>query len=145
TDALALAHVAATENVAYGETILKIVENLAMPTGQTGLVGIAESKAGLKDRLRSIAQFGTARHWRWAAIALAVVVTEVGLTDAQQPSAPVGSVTQGAPKQTEISGTVVGPDGRPVANTQVALVIRKLRPNLTGESISDSDIYLRGQ
>jgi beta-lactamase regulating signal transducer with metallopeptidase domain/thiol-disulfide isomerase/thioredoxin/protocatechuate 3,4-dioxygenase beta subunit len=92
TDALALAHVGRRENVPYGETILKVVENLARGAVQPGLVGIAEGKAGLKERLRAIARGGAARPWRWAAIGIAAIVAAVGLTTARQthPSDPTG-------------------------------------------------------
>jgi beta-lactamase regulating signal transducer with metallopeptidase domain/thiol-disulfide isomerase/thioredoxin len=88
TDALALAHVGRTENVRYGETILKVVENLAHGAVQPGLVGIAEGKAGLKERLQAIARGGVARPWRWAAIGIAAIVAAVGLTTARQTHQP---------------------------------------------------------
>jgi beta-lactamase regulating signal transducer with metallopeptidase domain/thiol-disulfide isomerase/thioredoxin/protocatechuate 3,4-dioxygenase beta subunit len=88
TDALALAHVGRTDNVHYGETILKVVENLARGAVQPGLVGIAEDKAGLKERLRAIARGGAARPWRWAAIGIAAIVAAVGLTTARQTHKP---------------------------------------------------------
>ncbi len=90
-DAMALAHVGNAGNVAYGETILKVVENLTRDAAQPGLVGIAESKAGLAQRVRAIAQFSARRHWKWAALAAVVVVAGVGLTDARQTVAPVVS------------------------------------------------------
>jgi beta-lactamase regulating signal transducer with metallopeptidase domain len=124
-DALALAHVAETENIAYGETILKVVENLAGSATQPGLVGIAESKAGLIERLRAISRFGAVRPWKWAAIGVAIGLAAVGLTDARQETARVvprndsgGFATKQA---TEISGEIVDPDGRPVSDAQVAL------------------------
>jgi beta-lactamase regulating signal transducer with metallopeptidase domain/thiol-disulfide isomerase/thioredoxin len=88
TDALALAHVGRTENVRYGETILKVVENLVRGGVQPGLVGIAESKAGLKERLRAIARCGASRPWRWAAFGIAAIVAAVGLTAARQTHSP---------------------------------------------------------
>jgi beta-lactamase regulating signal transducer with metallopeptidase domain len=84
TDALALAHAREADNVPYGETILKVLEGSARTAVQPGLVGIAENQARLRERLREIARRGTARPWRWAAIALAAVITGVGLTDARQ-------------------------------------------------------------
>jgi beta-lactamase regulating signal transducer with metallopeptidase domain len=107
TDAMALAHVAASENVAYGETILKVVENLVRGPAQPGLVGIAESKAGLKSRLRAIAQFGAARSWKWVAAVVAVAIGGTGLTDARQPVAATTPTT-------DWSRETKGPDGRNV-------------------------------
>jgi beta-lactamase regulating signal transducer with metallopeptidase domain/thiol-disulfide isomerase/thioredoxin/protocatechuate 3,4-dioxygenase beta subunit len=88
TDALALTHVPTTENVPYGETILKVVEHLARGAVQPGLVGIAEGKAGLKERLRAIARRGAAKPWRWAAIGMAALVAGIGLTGAQENHPP---------------------------------------------------------
>jgi beta-lactamase regulating signal transducer with metallopeptidase domain len=151
TDALALAHVAGTENVSYGETILKVVENLAHPAVQPGLVGIAESKAGITERLRAIARCRTTRPWRWAAIGIAAIVALVGLTGAQQSHQPAANGKNGvaatsgdsAPMENrvphisqqttqpaeaskheavEISGIIVDAGGQPVSGVQVALV-----------------------
>ncbi|HEX3718235.1 MAG TPA: M56 family metallopeptidase [Verrucomicrobiae bacterium] len=120
-DALALAQVGGANRVAYGETILKVVENLANFSTQAGLVGIAENKARLKERLRAIAQSGATRNWKWAAVGIAVAVAAVGLTDARQtvgPSAPVARVA--ATPVMEIFGKVVDPEGRLVGGVQVA-------------------------
>ncbi|MGA2557709.1 MAG: M56 family metallopeptidase, partial [Verrucomicrobiota bacterium] len=103
TDALALAHVGRTENVRYGETILKVVENLARGAVQPGLVGIAEGKAGLKERLCAIARSGAARPWRWAAIGTAALVAAVGLTTARQTHQPEAA---GKPQATAISSNL---------------------------------------
>lgn len=91
TDTLALARVSASDNLAYGETILKVVEGITRSAARPGMVGIAESKAQLKERLRAIARAGSDSCWRWAAIGLLGVLAGVGLTDAQtaKPATPV--------------------------------------------------------
>jgi beta-lactamase regulating signal transducer with metallopeptidase domain len=144
TDALALTHVAGTENVSYGETILKVVENLVHRAIQPGLVGIAESKAGLKERLRAIARIGAAKHWRWAALGMAAIVAGVGLTDAQQTHSSdpalrkeVVTVSHDPAPDSQptphISGRVVDPAGHPVAGAQLALYKPHSLLSLTGE------------
>ena len=72
TDALVLARVSATDNIAYGETIIKVAANLALRGMQPVLVGIAESKAGLQERVRAIAGAGAAKYWTWAAAGMVV-------------------------------------------------------------------------
>ena len=111
TDALALAHVARTENVRYGETILKVVENLARGAVQPGLVGIAEGKAGLKERLRAIARSGAARPWRWAAVGTAALVAAVGLTTARQ-SHPTGASGNKPTAATSTNSALAGANQR---------------------------------
>ncbi|HEY3853127.1 MAG TPA: M56 family metallopeptidase [Verrucomicrobiae bacterium] len=148
TDALALAHIGNAGNVAYGETILKVVENLTRDAAQPGLVGIAESKAGLAQRVRAIAQFSARRHWKWAALAAAIVVAGVGLTDARQTTAPVIPPSQSTTKTNpvrEITGVIVDPDGNPADGAQVAVMIHKIRPQIAGERMTDSDLGLSGQ
>jgi beta-lactamase regulating signal transducer with metallopeptidase domain len=83
TDTLVLARVGAAENVPYGETILKALENMVRPAFPPGLVGIAESKASLKERLRAIARCGAAKPWRWLAAGILAVIAVISLTGAQ--------------------------------------------------------------
>jgi beta-lactamase regulating signal transducer with metallopeptidase domain len=83
TDALVLARVGAAENIPYGETILKALENMVRPAFPPGLVGIAESKASLKERLRAIARCGAAKPWRWLAAGILAIIAVIGLTGAQ--------------------------------------------------------------
>ena len=147
-DALALAHVGKAKNVAYGETILKVVENLTRDAAKPGLVGIAESKAGLAQRVRAIAQFSASRHWRWPAVVMAIAVAGVGLTDARQETAkqvrsPAISTEKAKPLR-EITGVIVDPDGHPASGAQVGLMIRKLRPQMTGEYMTVSELGLSG-
>jgi hypothetical protein len=119
TDALVLSHGAEIERIAYGETILKIVENFAQRTAQPGLVGVAEGKAGLRERLLAISTFGRVRVWRWAAVVVAIIVAWVGMTSAEQTDPPqVAAKAQ----LTEISGRVLDSSGRPVGGVQLGIV-----------------------
>jgi len=126
TDALVLAHVNATDNVAYGETIIKVAANLAQRGMEPGLVGIAESKAGLQERLRAIAGAGVAKYWTWAAAAIVAILGGAGLTGAQgtdqREAAPTSrNSTSALSRRVRISGRVVDVRGRPVNNAQVAI------------------------
>jgi beta-lactamase regulating signal transducer with metallopeptidase domain/peroxiredoxin len=94
TDALALHHTREDENVRYGETILKVVECLARRPARVELVGIAESKARIRERLLAIAGWGSARPWRWAAMGIAVILAGVGLTSEQQNHSTVRESSQ---------------------------------------------------
>jgi beta-lactamase regulating signal transducer with metallopeptidase domain/lipopolysaccharide export system protein LptA len=80
TDALALHHIPGHDPVRYGETILKVLEGLTGERALPGLVGIAEHKTQLKERLAAIGREG--HYWRWLAPALAAVLAMIGLTDA---------------------------------------------------------------
>jgi hypothetical protein len=84
TDDLALAHTQERERKSYGETILKVLEGLTPQRVLPGLVGIAESKAQIRARIRAIARGSGAPRWRWAACAAAAVIAGVALTNARE-------------------------------------------------------------
>lgn len=126
TDAMVLAHVSATDRIAYGETIIKVAANLAQRRMQPGLVGIAESKAGLQERMRAIAGAHVAKYWTWAAAGVVAILGGAGLTGAQGTDQPVAAApsknsTSKLNYTVGISGTVVDVRGRPVNNVQVAV------------------------
>src|SRR5262249_37554052 len=83
TDAMALAHAQPDERLAYGETILKVLAQLAA-RGLPGLVGIAEERKHIEGRLRVIADHGRARYRTWAAVTVALVVALLALTDSRK-------------------------------------------------------------
>jgi beta-lactamase regulating signal transducer with metallopeptidase domain len=86
TDDLVLAHTRQGDRRSYGETVLKVLEGLAQHRVLPALVGIGESKAQMKERIRAIARGRVGPRWRWAACAVAVVIAGVALTDARQES-----------------------------------------------------------
>ena len=56
-DALALAHLGKEPSESYGETIIKVVENLVRPVNVPGLLALSEDKQQLRERIRMIASF----------------------------------------------------------------------------------------
>ncbi len=143
TDALVLAHVGATDNVAYGETIIKVAANLAQRGMQPGLVGIAESKAGFQERIRAIAGAVVGKNWTWAAAGIVAILAGAGLTGAQGTDQPKAAATfrnstAVLSHKAGISGRVVDVRGRPVDNAQVAIYRLSPRTHFTGSPIPPS-------
>jgi beta-lactamase regulating signal transducer with metallopeptidase domain/outer membrane lipoprotein-sorting protein len=86
TDDLALARTQQRDRDSYGETILKVLEGLTQRRVLPGLVGIGESKAQMKERIRAIARGGAGPRCRWAACAVAAVIAGTALTNAREES-----------------------------------------------------------
>ena len=66
-DALALAHLGKAPSERYGETIIKVVENLVRPPRAAGLLALSKDKRQLEERIRMIAAFRkrpACRSWR---------------------------------------------------------------------------------
>ena len=63
-----------------------MLEGLTPQRVLPGLVGIAESKAQIRARIRAIARDGGAPRWRWAACAVAAGIAGVALTNAREES-----------------------------------------------------------
>jgi beta-lactamase regulating signal transducer with metallopeptidase domain len=92
-DALALSHTKEAENQSYGQTIIKLLENVCRPARSPGMVGILENKNQMKRRISMIAKFKKTNRWPVAAIMAFAGLAMITLTDAQ--SAP-GAGTSGA-------------------------------------------------
>ena len=107
TDALALSHIHEKEATPYGETILKVLAGLARQPSTPGLVGIAENKMQITQRLRAIANHGNLKPWRWIAVLSAVTIATLALTDAQDPisNTPIAEAAPELPSL-KLSGTV---------------------------------------
>lgn len=130
-DALALAQLGRSPCVPYGETILKVVENLVRPPSVPGLLALSEDKRQLQERIRMIAGFRNRPAFSLVAAALVAGIAVVGLTDANQaptPTAPTpGNATDATPTASEqrdaqpkgIRGRVVDAKGNPVADATV--------------------------
>jgi beta-lactamase regulating signal transducer with metallopeptidase domain len=121
TDALALAQVRERDRAPYGETILKVLEELTGERALPGLVGIVESKAQMQARIRAIARGGRFPRWSWGACAVAIIIAAIALTDARDTAAPPPSRGP-APKPEIISGTVLLPDGKPATGAGVSVL-----------------------
>jgi len=88
TDDLALAHTEPSDRSMYGETILKLLDRITQRPTLPSLIGIAESKEQIKERICAIAH-GVGPRWQWAALAVAVIIGSVALTSAEQQSKSV--------------------------------------------------------
>jgi hypothetical protein len=64
-----------------------VLEGLSPRRVLPGLIGIGESKAEMRERIRAIARGGSVRRWRWAAGAVAVIIAGVALTNARDENA----------------------------------------------------------
>lgn len=95
-DALALSRAGDGENRFYGETILKLLENLSRPASVPGLVGILENKNEMKQRIKMIAAFKKVTRWPVLAMLILVVLAAITLTDAQTKSAKKSETTEKA-------------------------------------------------
>lgn len=85
TDDLALSRTEPSDRRLYGETVLKLLDGITQRRAMPALIGIAESKAQMKERIRVIAR-GVGPRWRWAAASAAAIIASVALTGAEQPS-----------------------------------------------------------
>ncbi len=130
-DALALAHLGRAPSGPYGETILKVVENLVTASSVPGLLALSEDKRQLQERIRMIAAFGKRPAFSVVAAALVAGIAVVGLTDANQVPTPAASApratTDATPRASErkdvqpkgIRARVVDDKGNPAADATV--------------------------
>ena len=82
-DELALLRAGDNVGTAYGETIVKLLENLSRPAAIPGLVGVLEDKKQMHRRIAMIANFRRPGRWSALAVILTAIVATVALTDAQ--------------------------------------------------------------
>ncbi|MDR1283133.1 MAG: redoxin domain-containing protein [Opitutaceae bacterium] len=105
-DSLAIHAAGNGHNRAYGQAILRILENFVPQTLSPGLVGILENKRQLRQRIVMIAAWAPRRRVSILALSLLAGLTLVGLTDAHVPESP--SATTAAPAS---SPAKTAPDG----------------------------------
>ena len=86
-DELALLRAGDNVGTAYGETVVKLLENLSQPAAIPGLIGILEDKKQMRRRIAMIASFRRPGRWSALAVVLIAVVATAALTDAQ-PNKP---------------------------------------------------------
>ena len=82
-DELALLRAGDNVGTAYGETVVKLLENLRCPTAIPGLVGILEDKKQMRRRISMIANFRRTGRWSALAVILIAALAAAALTDAQ--------------------------------------------------------------
>jgi beta-lactamase regulating signal transducer with metallopeptidase domain len=82
-DELALLRAGDSAGTAYGETVVKLLENLSRPAAIPGLVGILEDKKQMRRRISMIANFRRPGRWSALAFILVAAVAAAALTDAQ--------------------------------------------------------------
>jgi beta-lactamase regulating signal transducer with metallopeptidase domain len=153
-DALALAHTHESDRAPYGETILKVLEGLAGERALPGLVGIAENKAQLKERLAAIGRASI--YWKWPALGLVAVLVITGMTDAQTSKPQSKQVAVGKKLGSNLSG--MGADtndvevyrtanhiAQPVLDlNRVAVAEEAQDLQFTALGVVDSQYYLEG-
>jgi beta-lactamase regulating signal transducer with metallopeptidase domain/N-acetylneuraminic acid mutarotase len=92
-DALALSRTEEGQHLAYGRTMLRLLEGFVRATPLPSLAGILEDSSQLKARIRSIATFDGRSPSPALAVGVAVILALVGLTDQRaQGSAPARSI-----------------------------------------------------
>jgi beta-lactamase regulating signal transducer with metallopeptidase domain len=89
SDAMAIEAAGANQQIAYGRTLLRLLENFGVQTPQAGLVGIFESKGALHRRIKQVAGFQPVHGGKFGTVLLAAL-TLIGLTDAQEQVAAGG-------------------------------------------------------
>ena len=82
-DELALLQAGDQAGTAYGETVVKLLENLNRPAAIPGLVGILEDKQQMRRRIVMIARFRRPGRWSVLAGLLVAGLATAALTDAQ--------------------------------------------------------------
>jgi beta-lactamase regulating signal transducer with metallopeptidase domain/uncharacterized GH25 family protein len=90
-DELALLRAGDDAGTAYGETVVKLLEQLSGSTAVPGLVGILEDKKQMRRRISMIARFRKPSRWSVLAAILVAAMAAAALTDAQtgQPNGPL--------------------------------------------------------
>lgn len=106
-DELALLQSGDHGGVAYGETVVKLLEKLNRPAAIPGLVGILEDRSLMRRRISMIANFRRPGRWSVLAGVLAAALAVVALTDAI--SKPVESE-----KRPDLTGHVFGKGETPL-------------------------------
>jgi uncharacterized GH25 family protein len=103
----------ARTGTAYGETVVKLLENLNRSAGVPGLAGIFEDRKQMRRHISRFANFRKPGRWSVLAGLLAAAMAAAALTDAQssEPADPVDHLSSGAefihsPARPDLTGTV---------------------------------------
>ena len=110
-DELALLRAGDTAGTAYGQTVMKLLENLSRPAAIPGLVGILEDKKQMRRRISMIANFRRPGRWSALAVILIVALAAAALTDAQTQKPAADDAGPGStPVSTRGESPVARPD-----------------------------------
>jgi beta-lactamase regulating signal transducer with metallopeptidase domain/uncharacterized GH25 family protein len=117
-DELALLRAGDKAGTAYGETVVKLLENLDRPAAIPGLVGILEDNQQMRRRIRMIASFRRPGRWSMLTVFLIVALAAAALTDAQSNKPvdrtivfSVDKVSTNSAAQSDLTGRVLAKGG----------------------------------
>ncbi len=130
-DALALRYMGEEKRLAYGETILKLLESLTQPSAVPGLLGISEDKRRMKHRISVIANFKKPSRWSAAALLLVGGLGIISLTDASK----VRGVVQSEVQQATSPLVTREDDGFPPFMVEASITSKYYRPNPTNAAL----------
>lgn len=139
-DELALLCAGDQAGASYGETVIKLLENLSRPAAIPGLMGILEDKHQMRRRISMIAKFRKPGRWSVLAVFLIAALAATALTDAQSPKTASSriKIEAGAITTNTAQTTITyAPYNRyfDAENKAPAVLATKSqdRPNLTGQ------------
>ncbi len=128
-DTAVLGEIGREQRASYGQTLLKLADQLAAPRLLPGMVGAFGSKHRLERRITMIATFEkSVRGWGWAGAVLGAAWTAVGRTGAAEHEQPAQSskkwddskpAISKATNEGTLSGRVVDEDGKPVVGARI--------------------------
>jgi beta-lactamase regulating signal transducer with metallopeptidase domain len=98
----------------YGRTLIKLLELLVQPRLNPGVVGFAERKEPIKERIQMIAHFTAGKTPPWQTLAAAMLLLVLGLaflTDAKTPSMDFSGLMGMWPAEGDARDTAGGHDG----------------------------------
>ncbi|MGA9779713.1 MAG: M56 family metallopeptidase [Verrucomicrobiia bacterium] len=106
-DELALLRAGDNVGTAYGETVVKLLENSSRPAAIPGLVGILEDKKQMRRRISMIANFRRPGKWSALAVILIAGIAAAALTDAQTDKSAFANASR-----PDLTGAVTAKGGR---------------------------------
>ena len=148
-DELALLCAGDQAGTSYGETVIKLLENLSRPAAIPGLMGILEDKHQMRRRISMIAKFRKPGRWSVLAVFLIAAVAVAALTDAQtsKPIEPrvkvendaIDTASSNAKASTSRYDTSFSRENN---LTGMAFTNSQARPDLTGQVLANDDAPL---